>query len=66
MQSGRQVTKIKKIIESWGLEVPKETAEKRLVAKIHIFAKDFEVRLGGHGAAKAGKQRTTERWNRKT
>ena len=29
--------------------------------KIHIFAKDFEVRLGGHGAAKTGKQRTTER-----
>ena len=36
------------------------------VAKIHIFAKDFEVRLGGHGAVKSGKQRTTERWNRKT
>ena len=36
------------------------------VAKIHKFAKDFEVRLGGHGAAKTRKHRTTERWNRKT
>ena len=47
MQSGRQLTKIRKIIESWGLEVPKETAGKRLVAKIYIFAAVFECQLGG-------------------
>ena len=46
MQSGRQLTKIEEIIESWGLEVPKETAGKRLVAKIHIFAAVFECQLG--------------------
>ena len=52
MQSGRQLTKIRKIIESWGLEVPKETAGKRLVAKIHIFAAVFECQVGGLGAKK--------------
>ena len=52
MQSERQLTKIRKIIESWGLEVPKEAAGKRLVAKIHIFAAVFECQLGGLGAKK--------------
>ena len=52
MQSGRQLTKIRKIIESWGLEVPKEAAGKRLVAKIHIFAAVFERQLGGLGTKK--------------
>ena len=31
------------------------------VAIIHIFARFFEVQLGGHGADKRGKERTTER-----
>ena len=53
MQSGRQLTKIKKIIESWGLEVPKETAGKRLVAKIYIFAAVSECQVGGLGAKKS-------------
>ena len=41
-----------KIIESWGLEVPKEAAGKRHVAKKHIFAAVFECQLGGLGAKK--------------
>ena len=31
------------------------------VAEMHIFAMFFEVQLGGHGADKRGKGRTTER-----
>ena len=31
------------------------------VAIIHIFARIFEVQLGGHGGDKRGKGRTTER-----
>ena len=52
MQSGRQLRTIKKIIESWGLEVSKKTAGKRLVAKIHVFAAVFECQVGGLGVNK--------------
>ena len=52
MQSGRQLIKIRKIIESWGLEVPKETAGKQFVPKIQIFATCFECQLGGLGTEK--------------
>ena len=46
MQSGRPLTKIRKIIESWGLKVPKETPGKRFVPKLHILAMFFECQLG--------------------
>ena len=36
------------------------------VAIIHIFARIFEVQLGGHGRDKRGKERTTERWGWKS
>ncbi len=35
------------------------------VAIMHVFATFFEVQLGGHGADKSGKERTTGRSGRK-